>query len=967
MANYYTGDYEAVFQVSVRQINGILATLHQNGAKDGTGSTPSFHHSEWNVRVAETPKYLEYETIEFSKWLSSAVQTFQVAGGPPVSGADLAAKAPPGIARRFHAALEDLDSIFTDVASPGSVRGRAEVQISTPEITVPLGSSDQVEVKVEIRARFVPDQGSGSLPEPIHGEIKSTYRVRPRIIDGKRVLTVEVPQDDEIKFKDLANLPAPKVAALMKHIRAAVRKDFKPKPVDMPPDFDFFQFREMGGGQVIAMPLQLSAGPAPPALHTLTNAFLKADTEDFALAVSKDYVTMQFAPTLHSLRQYQESFVVDRPEKWPEWLPWTYPRYHLAVTGVALEFKHGSIDLVINARATTDYVGHPNYESIVVTQELKLGLIVRATTIDGIAHKSQSADLQVGNLTIDGITGPFAPEARDEAREKIVAQRDKALPAAREALYDALRSGILQLKLSDDGKVVKDPDTSKPPGAGKRLDDTLAKIDTSAPPPAPPATSARYTAIEIKPEGIIVRGAIDTPYHYQPLLAIGYTEDGKSFSALNCWIPGGRITKFTWYWAEEMVFDPAPSPTGLSAKALFFPGAGVQESQEETHVFTFPIPAALKDMPAWAKGVCLSIEGEQVDRDGNLGPGAGYFESGSCEVSSPYGILVADPLWEAVYGIFWGPRPPDVIQPMEEQILAHINVLAHPRPAGGLTSNALVHFPEARPDRLLHTLSRALEGMRRPSAALTLVIVLPLGTFRNSADEVQELLGVRGQLHAARPIEEGADDKRIKPCLLLTEDYNGAWTRTFDARATPATYLVNARGEFVWKQEGRLDVEALAAAMDEHFLPAPAPKNIPLRLTVRPGDRALDAPFEARYILALDRLRGQQVLVNFWQSWSAPCLRELRRLQRLHEEAAQNGLVILGVNGGEDRSVLAEVRKQYNLTFPLIHDPGQRVATLYGVHCWPTTVSINPEGIVDRIQFGAFHTHRAQKRDAQAS
>lgn len=33
MANNLTGDYEAVLQVSVRQINGLLATLRQKGAR----------------------------------------------------------------------------------------------------------------------------------------------------------------------------------------------------------------------------------------------------------------------------------------------------------------------------------------------------------------------------------------------------------------------------------------------------------------------------------------------------------------------------------------------------------------------------------------------------------------------------------------------------------------------------------------------------------------------------------------------------------------------------------------------------------------------------------------------------------------------------------------------------------------------------------------------------------------------
>ena len=107
-------------------------------------------------------------------------------------------------------------------------------------------------------------------------------------------------------------------------------------------------------------------------------------------------------------------------------------------------------------------------------------------------------------------------------------------------------------------------------------------------------------------------------------------------------------------------------------------------------------------------------------------------------------------------------------------------------------------------------------------------------------------------------------------------------------------------------------------------------------------------------------------MLNFWQSWSAPSSRELRRLQQLHEEGSKRGLVILAVNGGEERTVLAEVRRQHNLTFTLIHDPGQRITRLYGVQCWPTTVSINPDGIVDHIQFGVAHTHQAPDHEKQA-
>src|SRR5439155_637934 len=111
---------------------------------------------------------------------------------------------------------------------------------------------------------------------------------------------------------------------------------------------------------------------------------------------------------------------------------------------------------------------------------------------------------------------------------------------------------------------------------------------------------------------------------------------------------------------------------------------------------------------------------------------------------------------------------------------------------------------------------------------------------------------------------------------------------------------------------------------------------------------------------ALRRLRGRTILLNFWQSWSAPCIKELRRLQHLHEVGGERAPEIMAINGDKDQTLLAELRRQHHLTFTLIHDSGHRLAQLYGVHCWPTTVSINPDGIVDGIQFGVTHDHQGE-------
>jgi peroxiredoxin len=130
----------------------------------------------------------------------------------------------------------------------------------------------------------------------------------------------------------------------------------------------------------------------------------------------------------------------------------------------------------------------------------------------------------------------------------------------------------------------------------------------------------------------------------------------------------------------------------------------------------------------------------------------------------------------------------------------------------------------------------------------------------------------------------------------------------------------------------------------------------------------LDATFEddQAQVLAMRRLRGRQILLNFWQSWSAPCIKELRRLQLLHEAGGERAPVIVAVNGGEAREAIAEVRRQHKLTFALVPDADQRLARLYGVACWPTTVAINEEGIVNRVQFGLSH-ERQQETASTAS
>src|SRR5262249_26209133 len=157
-------------------------------------------------------------------------------------------------------------------------------------------------------------------------------------------------------------------------------------------------------------------------------------------------------------------------------------------------------------------------------------------------------------------------------------------------------------------------------------------------------------------------------------------------------------------------------------------------------------------------------------------------------------------------------------------------------------------------------------------------------------------------------------------------------------------YLINARRACTWKHEGELDPIEWAAALDRYLSPTSAPRFKPLRLAISIGDLPPEAWLEAddKEQFSLQRPRGRDVLVNFWQSWSAPCLADLARLQRL-TEAGKDAPVVVALHGGASAEPLAEIRKRLGLSFRLVQDWEQLVAKQYGVRCWPTTIAFGSD------------------------
>ena len=121
--------------------------------------------------------------------------------------------------------------------------------------------------------------------------------------------------------------------------------------------------------------------------------------------------------------------------------------------------------------------------------------------------------------------------------------------------------------------------------------------------------------------------------------------------------------------------------------------------------------------------------------------------------------------------------------------------------------------------------------------------------------------------------------------------------------------------------------------------------------TVRVGAPPPDFTVQTKAgAVALSRLRGKPVVINFWASWCPPCTDELPYFQRLARDYG-NRVVIVTVSN-EAAGVAREYLREHNLDLPLLEDSGGAVFSAYALPPIPGTVVVDPEGRVQYISAG---------------
>lgn len=115
------------------------------------------------------------------------------------------------------------------------------------------------------------------------------------------------------------------------------------------------------------------------------------------------------------------------------------------------------------------------------------------------------------------------------------------------------------------------------------------------------------------------------------------------------------------------------------------------------------------------------------------------------------------------------------------------------------------------------------------------------------------------------------------------------------------------------------------------------------------GDRApgFELPLlQSGEEIALDDLRGQVVLVNFWATWCKPCEEEMPAMQRLYAAIQPQGFELVAISVDESAADVEQFRDRMALGFPIALDPDRTVARAYQTMGFPESILIGTDGRV---------------------
>ena len=106
---------------------------------------------------------------------------------------------------------------------------------------------------------------------------------------------------------------------------------------------------------------------------------------------------------------------------------------------------------------------------------------------------------------------------------------------------------------------------------------------------------------------------------------------------------------------------------------------------------------------------------------------------------------------------------------------------------------------------------------------------------------------------------------------------------------------------------------------------------------------------------------GKVVLVDFWASWCAPCLRSFPWMNDLQRHYGGEGLVIVAVNLDQERALADAFLSKLPPNFRIEYDAAGTVARQFGVQVMPSSFLVDRKGRVRAAHAGFRDAQRAER------
>jgi hypothetical protein len=813
------------------------------------------------------------------------------------------------------------------------VRGLVRAQVAVPRVELIHGVTDRFRLEVGLRAWFVPDYDSKPFPAFVHGIVHAEYRLEdidPHCAgwsrDGadyfwvrvvKESVRFEGTADDDsspldsqvvVAVTNTAVADAANAAKVTRQVAGLLATRFTATPHPVGKRFRRGAMRSLNvpvSGTAVATAIGLSGEPAGNIASVNT---VLLDGADLALALNVNFLMSVVSQSLDPIRAFNRSVPIHI--KTPVYLPDINTVYHVTVDPPIATWEphggHALIKVKVHGRAQTNSVlANATFD---VTQDIVLGFDAGSGTFT-LSPGAANVTVHAGGL--------YSGTVASTVKAGILAE----LPIVVQAACNQARPQLEALTA--------------------RTQDLTQQLQT-----LDPAASTNLDAAVFTVDGIVLRGTIGLGRRAVPVVQFEKLVDGSAFSALQSWIPGGRIDRFRWSWSWSASATGAPGFT-LRDDRFLLRRPFARPSRWGISLSAQPLPGL-----DGIGSICLRVSGVRTDPvTGNL---VAVQSTQRCKLFS-LGFVLPDGKPGRLF-------LRDTSGATARTSFAEMPLVAiGARTPAASTANTLVVRVGERWDReTIATLREGVHACRRYDAGLSLLVL-----FREGALE-------GGGLHAVAEIEEMARGLGIG--AHVNEDVQGAWTRTLALGDEQVTgwAMLSPQGTPVWTHLGPLSADKLANVLDTHLRTAADASPSPLGLHHEVGEVVNGHMLDPDYFDEIEQhcppppygTRGLgDATVAFVQKGSAASLAELRGLLTAGTSAEGERPVVIAVIDGADAREATALQSELGHEVVAIADASGTVTDRFGIAVWPTTVTLKRDGTISAIAPGG--TVRAEAERSQ--